>query len=487
MKSDQRIFFDISALLNHIKNTNHYTGIQRVVSMIISEMSIIHDTSSLFLSYIDQNDGKQKCICVSDIGLNTIRSSALMQAMFFQQGQIDTTKKILKKYSKNPLKLKYYKFRLDVMAALGHDRSFRRFGIDSSDWKRIRKQPNLSQKIESLNVSPLRSKMRKGDALVLLDSTWDAKYFDTFSQAKKLGCHVYTLVHDLIPIRTPEMTPGVLPVVFEKWISSSPDFTNTYLTVSHATKKDLESYLSERGLSFDIHVLSLAQDRFLDQDPSSNTALLNTPDAMGAQSDPDAMLRANLKTIVQLPHETREALSSPYALCVGTREPRKNIWRLVLAWKHLVDTGAHDLPRLVIAGKESVMIDAVKNVLEATGNIYGYVSVLDSPTEEELACLYENCQFLVMPSLFEGWGLPVGEALSYGKTAVVSNTSSLPEVGGNFVEYCDPSSISSIADAVQNLTDLERRKSLEERIRNGSLRTWHDVAISLQKITSDTS
>jgi hypothetical protein len=82
-----------------------------------------------------------------------------------------------------------------------------------------------------------------------------------------------------------------------------------------------------------------------------------------------------------------------------------------------------------------------------------------------------------MPSFLEGWGLPVGESLSYGKTAVVSETSSLPEVGGDLVLYFDPHSITSITNTVYRILREEGlRENLEEQISNTTLRGWEDVA-----------
>ena len=89
-----------------------------------------------------------------------------------------------------------------------------------------------------------------------------------------------------------------------------------------------------------------------------------------------------------------------------------------------------------------------------------------------------------MTSIYEGWGLPVGEALSFGKTAIISNTSSLPEVGQDLVMYCDPSSVSNIAEAVWKLvSEPERRILLENKIKTTQLRSWHDVGSDLIDIS----
>jgi glycosyltransferase involved in cell wall biosynthesis len=115
--------------------------------------------------------------------------------------------------------------------------------------------------------------------------------------------------------------------------------------------------------------------------------------------------------------------------------------------------------------------------MRGTGNLGGWVQIADRPTDTELAWLYETCVFTAMVSLYEGWGLPIGEGLGFGKTAVVADNSSMPEVGGDLVEYCDANSITSIADACRRLiADPDHRRALEEKIAKADLRGWDDVA-----------
>lgn len=480
---ETRLFFDVSSLLNHIRHSGHYTGIQRVVSMLVYEMSAIHSSGNVFISYLDRKDKKHKCISLEELGPEVMKSPALLQSTFFEKTHLETSDIILQRYTAKPLKLKFYKFQLDLFARSGKNRRFKRFGITAKDWIKIRENEKNSSAKNLIKSHLISDMMRSGDKLILLDSTWDEIYFSAFKKAQDTGCHVYTLVHDLIPIIAVETTPGFLPLNFERWLKGSLNFTDSYLTVSNATRRDLEIFLEQVGEHRDIQVLSLAQDRFDDEIKIESSYQPNGNSSLGKKHERLKNL-PDLGTIIHLSDQTREALGSPYVLCVGTLEPRKNVWRLALAWKSLIDQGNVDLPRLVIAGKQSVMIQSLKDLLNATGNIYGYVSILESPSEEALTRLYKNCLFLAMPSLFEGWGLPVGEALSFGKTAVVSNSSSLPEVGGNMVEYCDPESVKSIADAVLRLVnDTDHREALEAHIRETELRSWHMVAQDLYEIT----
>ena len=110
---------------------------------------------------------------------------------------------------------------------------------------------------------------------------------------------------------------------------------------------------------------------------------------------------------------------------------------------------------------------------------------LDGPADHELAHLYRSCLFTATVSLYEGWGLPIGEGLSYGKTGVVSKAASMPEVGGDMVAYCDPASMQSIEAAVRRLLDPDHRKALEARIAETDLRGWEDVGRDVLAALSD--
>lgn len=140
------------------------------------------------------------------------------------------------------------------------------------------------------------------------------------------------------------------------------------------------------------------------------------------------------------------------------------------------------VPRLILVGRPGWRNSEFNDLMSGTSNLYGWIEVINSPNDNELEYLYKNCEFAIQVSLFEGWGLPVGEALSYGKTCVVANTTSLPEVGGDLVEYCDPQSVDSIeAACIKLIRDVDYRRSLEERIGNTKLRSWEDVASDMIK------
>ena len=132
---------------------------------------------------------------------------------------------------------------------------------------------------------------------------------------------------------------------------------------------------------------------------------------------------------------------SPFILYVGTLQPRKNIGTLLEAFSRFKQS--YPEFKLVVAGKKGWLYEEifrkVKNLkLERDVKFTGYTS--DSKLEE----LYKNAFFFVLPSFYEGFGIPVLEAMSKGCPVVASFASSLPEVGGDAVLYFDPESATDL-------------------------------------------
>jgi glycosyltransferase involved in cell wall biosynthesis len=149
-----------------------------------------------------------------------------------------------------------------------------------------------------------------------------------------------------------------------------------------------------------------------------------------------------------------------FVLAVGTLEPRKNLPRLVAAYRALPQElqAAHPLAVVGKLGWDASETTAALDSLGERCLRLGYVS------DADLAELYRRCGAFCYPSLGEGFGLPVLEAMAAGAPVVTSNVSSLPEVGGDAVEYADPESVPSIAAALERvLRSPQRRAELSAR------------------------
>jgi len=148
-----------------------------------------------------------------------------------------------------------------------------------------------------------------------------------------------------------------------------------------------------------------------------------------------------------------------YLLCVGSLEPRKNLPRLLDAWR----TAMPELPsnvRLVVAGRKPASRVFAELRIEAPERVHftGYVQ------QEQLPALYSGALAMVYPSLYEGFGLPPLEAMACGTAVVTSNTTSLPEVVGSAALFVDPESTASIAEAIRTIvTDAAVRESLRAK------------------------
>jgi alpha-1,3-rhamnosyl/mannosyltransferase len=141
-------------------------------------------------------------------------------------------------------------------------------------------------------------------------------------------------------------------------------------------------------------------------------------------------------------------------LAVGTLEPRKNLPRLVEAFKRLPEALQREHP-LAVVGSSGW---ATGPTLSSLGSLGERAKLLGAVSDAELAALYRDCSVFCYPSLGEGFGLPVLEAMSAGAPVVTSNVSSMPEVGGDAVEYVDPRDVDSIAAGLRRVLENRQRR-----------------------------
>ncbi len=161
----------------------------------------------------------------------------------------------------------------------------------------------------------------------------------------------------------------------------------------------------------------------------------------------------------------RYGLSGPFILALGTLEPRKNLTRLLKAYAGLrAEAQAGEvIPPLAFSGAVGWLVDEVFHLVDDLG-LHDDVLFLGYAPDEDLPVLLRRASCLVYPSLYEGFGLPVLEALACGTPVVTSHVSSLPEVAGDVAVYCDPHSAADIARAMrQVLASAELRQSLAQQ------------------------
>jgi glycosyltransferase involved in cell wall biosynthesis len=178
-----------------------------------------------------------------------------------------------------------------------------------------------------------------------------------------------------------------------------------------------------------------------------------------------------------------EGLEPGFILAVGTVEPRKNYPRLLAAFRQLrgrhgilpfTINGRPGVPQLVIAGRPGWAYgDALRRIAAEPG--VRYLGHVDEPT---LSALYESASVLAFPSLYEGFGLPLLEAMSRGVPAVVGAVGALPELAPGAAIMVEPEDVDGIAGALEQLlSDANLRRKLgDEGKRRAAAFTWDRAA-----------
>lgn len=249
---------------------------------------------------------------------------------------------------------------------------------------------------------------------------------------QKSGVKSVVTIHDLIFKVYPNTYPAFDRWMYEQKFKNSCLHADRVIAISKSTKQDIVDYYKIDPEKIDVVYQSCAPLYY------SNRQV----------ADPEQVLQK-----YHIPKE--------YLLCVGSIQERKNLKTIILAYKELGT--AHKIP-LVVVGKgkkyKEDMMDLVQEL--GIGHLVIWVENLDN--NFHLKCLYQHAQALVYPSLYEGFGLPVAEALLCKTPAITSNVSSLPEAGGPHSLLIDPTNPSAIADAIQKvLDDSKLRQTMIEK------------------------
>jgi glycosyltransferase involved in cell wall biosynthesis len=182
------------------------------------------------------------------------------------------------------------------------------------------------------------------------------------------------------------------------------------------------------------------------------------------------------------PNGDSYGLPFPYLLSVSNRRPHKNEVRLIAAFaKANVDPQVH----LVLTGNQSA------ELLQATEaeHVRSRVDFLGMVPEDKLPALYRGAEALILTSLYEGFGLPVLEAMACGVPVVTSNVTAMPEVAGDAALLVDPRSVEQISRAIERIMrDTELRRQLVEKgIARAACFSWQNTVQRVQKLLATQS
>ena len=170
------------------------------------------------------------------------------------------------------------------------------------------------------------------------------------------------------------------------------------------------------------------------------------------------------------------SLHRPYFINVASSwQPRKNLGRLIQAFA-IFSRQNQDID-LVIIGKKGPSFEEMQHLI-LKNQLQGKVHLLEFIPQEYLPALLSSAVSLVFPSLHEGFGLPVLEAMACGCPVIISNAGSLPEVGGDAAIYVDPFDVESIAFALERIVGKSSvRENLSQKaLQRAKLFTWENTA-----------
>ncbi|HVE71370.1 MAG TPA: glycosyltransferase family 1 protein [Thermoanaerobaculia bacterium] len=240
-------------------------------------------------------------------------------------------------------------------------------------------------------------------------------------------------VHDLTFKRFPELLQKETLENLDRTMQREVAVADAIVCVSESTRRDLL--------------------RYYDADPSRVHAILS---GLGKPAVAEPI----------------DGLPPRYLLFVSTIEPRKNLGTLIDAYERLRDSGAYD-GSLVVVGKVGWKSESLVPRLRGRGIVH-----LDYVPATQLATVYERAEAFVFPSIYEGFGFPLLEAMARGVPCIAARSSSLPEIGGDAALYFDPTDVDALTTQLSRvLSDASLRADLSERGRAQAAKfRWEDAA-----------
>jgi glycosyltransferase involved in cell wall biosynthesis len=312
---------------------------------------------------------------------------------------------------------------------------------------------DIHLKVRSLLDRAVPCSIKPRDIFLTIGAFWAVKRMGTLLQRlKNSGVSIGLFIHDILPITHPEYFGNRETKVFVKAAVEALTFADFVLTASEYNKTSLASLrAAHQQKPLPVNIVRLANE-------------LSPPLADSDISDVVARI-----------------LETDYVLCVGTIEVRKNPSYLFNIWKLMVQSGRANIPTLVFAGRKGWLLHDFLEQLKACNYLDGRIVLLHNVTDKELDELYRRCLLTIFPSYDEGWGLPVGESLAYGKVTICSEAGGIPEVGGTLVDYVDPyNARNGLQQVVRYLDDTELRYRREDEIRRQfAPRSWRNVTDDL--------
>ncbi len=291
---------------------------------------------------------------------------------------------------------------------------------------------------------------QRTDVLFLGGLGWDVIDWRRLSLLREAtGLRIVSVMYDLIPIKFPEFL-GASSDYYLNYFIHMIDNCDKILCISRCTQLDLAEFIDDnRRPALPTEIIYLGA---------------NVPAAPDAAEITDPAVRERLRR-------------GRFALAVGTFEIRKNYPLLIDLWEELLPDPAFDLD-LVIVGMPGWCVDEAIARLQGLPAFGTRVFWFKRLSDAGLSWLYGHCLVSLFPSLYEGWGLPVVEALQHGRPVIASSRGATPEAGFGVATILDPEDRTAWRAAL--LAASQGPRQVVE-IEPGRLPDWDGTALAVQR------
>lgn len=307
-------------------------------------------------------------------------------------------------------------------------------------------------KAQKTLISSSRHPFGIADTIVFLGVTWSVQghLSNLWEIKQENNLKVASVVYDLIPVLKPHFFGKGFPPHYTNHLVDTIHISDLLISISKSTSRDLLWLINE------VHAPAK---------PIFNIRLGDNP----------------LTAIPEKPSSLPQGWDN-FVLSVGTFEIRKNHDLLYKTWEKALNINL-EMPPLVIAGRPGWLTHDLEYAITNNPLTKNKIHIIYDCSDENLKWLYENCNFTIYPSWYEGWGLPIAESASEGKLCLSSNSSSMKEIAGDLMDYFDPYSSEQLLSLVQRYSyDNNFLKNKSDSLQKYKPTLWKETAKQIYDI-----